>query len=137
MISTRGRYALRMMVDLAQQGPDARSSLRSVSERQGISVKYLEQLAAPLVAAGLIGSVRGPRGGYHLARPANQITAGDVLRAAEGTLAPVACLSEGTECDRRATCPTVDFWAGLQKTTTDYLDSSTLAQLAQTGTSPA
>lgn len=133
MISTRGRYALRMMVDLAQQGPDARSSLRSVSERQGISLKYLEQLASTLVSAGLIASVRGPRGGYYLTRPADQITAGDVLRAAEGSLAPVACLCDGAECDRRDTCPTIGFWGGLEKATSDYLDGSTLAQLAQPG----
>lgn len=130
MISTKGRYALRMMVDLAQQGPEARSTLRSVSERQGISIKYLEQLASSLVGAGLVKSVRGPRGGYLLARCPDQITAGDVLRAAEGTMAPVACLAEGAGCDRRDTCTTLRFWNGLQKATDSYVDGVTLAELA-------
>lgn len=130
MISTKGRYALRMMIDIASQGEGNRSSLREVSKRQDISMKYLEQLAGPLVAANLLTSTRGARGGYSLARPASEITTGQIIRTAEGSFAPVACLEDDFGvCPRRAECETIEFWEGLEKTVDAYLDGVNLAQL--------
>ncbi len=131
-ISTRGRYALRMMVDLAEFGAGGRYvTLKDISLREGISLKYLEQIVTILGKAGLIRSLRGPAGGYMLAKDAAEYTAGTVIRAAEGDLAPVGCLAdEVNECSRAGYCPTVDFWAGLYKTINEYVDSVTLADLA-------
>ncbi|MGN0302317.1 MAG: RrF2 family transcriptional regulator [Anaerotardibacter sp.] len=131
MISTKGRYALRLMIDLARQGKDAKTPLREVSQRQGISVKYLEQLVSSLVSAGLLKSVRGAHGGYVIVRPFDEITAGDILRAAEGSTAPVACLEEGTQhvCLRRHECETIAFWAGLERAIDEYVDSVKLSDL--------
>ncbi|MGE5629477.1 MAG: RrF2 family transcriptional regulator, partial [Caulobacteraceae bacterium] len=92
-ISTRGRYALRMMLDLAMHD-DEFSSIKMVSERQGISNKYLEQIITMLSRAGFVKSVRGPQGGYKLARPANEYTVGMILRLIEGNLVPVACMED-------------------------------------------
>ena len=134
MISTKGRYALRLMIDIAEQGEDARVPLREVAERQGISIKYLEQLAGSLVRAGLLKSTRGARGGYVLTRPSDEMTAGDVLRAAEGSCAPVSCLEDGAEaCPRRDQCVAINFWRGLDQAIEDYVDNVTLADLVQMG----
>ena len=131
MISTKGRYALRLMIDVAQQGEDARVPLREVSERQSISIKYLEQLAGSLVRADLLKSVRGAHGGYVLTRPATEMTAGDVLRAAEGSCAPVACLEDDFGiCPRRNECNTISFWEGLDNAIETYVDSVLLADMA-------
>ena len=102
LVSTKGRYALRLMVCVARAGAEGKVALREVSEREDISLKYLEQLARPLVQAGLLRSVRGKGGGYALAREASAVRAGDVLRAVEGTTAPVACLDleDGMACPR-------------------------------------
>lgn len=130
MVSTKGRYALRMMIDIAKQGPEVRSSLREVAERQQISLKYLEQLASPMVSSGLLKSIRGPRGGYLLGKEAACITAADIVAAAEGDLAPVACLlSQPKVCPRKKECETIDFWSGLQNVMTDYMTGVTLADL--------
>ena len=130
-ISSKGRYALRMMIDLAVSGEAAPASVKSISERQNISMKYLEQIVSVLTKAGYVNSIRGAQGGYQLARPAADYTVGDILRAAEGSLAPVACLDEGVErCDRCDGCPTVRFWQGLNKAVSDYVDSVTLQDLA-------
>lgn len=137
MVSTKGRYALRLMIDIAEQGEDSRVPLREVSERQSISIKYLEQLAGNLVKAGLLASTRGARGGYVLTRPAEAITAGDVLRAAEGSCAPVACLEDGFGiCPRRDECNTITFWEGLDNAIEEYVDGVSLSDLA-TGESGA
>lgn len=133
LVSTKGRYALRLMVDIAQNDFAGRVSLREVSEREAISLKYLEQLVRPLVQAGFLRSVRGKGGGYALAQEASSIRAGDVLRAAEGSTIPVACLGleEGLDCPRSNTCATVGFWAGLDGVIENYVDGVTLADLAE------
>lgn len=132
LVSTKGRYALRLMVCVAQAGDGAKVALREVAEREDISFKYLEQLARPLVQAGLLRSVRGKGGGYVLADDPAAIRAGDVLRAVEGSTSPVACMGlDGDErCPRLSECTTVRFWAGLDKTIEDYVDGVTLADLA-------
>ena len=131
-ISSRGRYALRMMIDLAVYGEDSRVSLKCISIRQNISMKYLEQIVSILTKAGYVKSIRGAQGGYMLTRPASGYTVGDILRTAEGSLAPVACLDEGAEqCEKCDCCPTVGFWRGLNKAVTDYVDSVTLQDLAE------
>lgn len=131
MISTRGRYALRMMIEFAQQEAGVRVPLRVVSARQDISMKYLEQIASMLVQAGFLESSRGPHGGYRLARSAGEITAGEILRTVEGDFVPVACLSEDYGvCPRREDCGTVGFWQGLHRVVDDYVDSITIADLA-------
>lgn len=132
LVSTKGRYALRLMVFIAQRGCGGRASLREVSECEDISVKYLEQLVRPLVQAGLLESVRGKSGGYVLTKEPHAIRAGDVLRAVEGTTAPVACaaLEEGGSCPRFDTCTTVRFWSGLDDAIEAYVDGVTLADLA-------
>lgn len=133
MISTKGRYALRLMIDIASQGENAAPvTMRHAAERQELSVKYLEQLGGALVKAGVLKSIRGVSGGYLLARPATEITAGDVLRATEGSCAPVACLEEGAAvCPRRADCLSIGFWQGLDEVIEAYVDSVTLADLAK------
>lgn len=135
MISTRGRYALRLMIDIARQGEaGALVTMRQAAEREDLSVKYLEQLGGALVKAGVLKSVRGVSGGYLLARPADQITAGDVLRATEGSCAPVSCLEDGAEaCPRRDQCVAINFWRGLDQAIEDYVDNVTLADLVQMG----
>lgn len=131
MISTRGRYALRMMIEFAQQEPGVRVPLRIVSARQDISMKYLEQIASMLVQTGFLESSRGPRGGYRLARPADEVTAGDVLRAVEGEFVPIACLGQDYGiCPRRDECSTLGFWQGLRDAIDTYIDGVTLADLA-------
>lgn len=130
LISTKGRYALRMMIFLAAQAKEAPVSLKEVSEHEGISMKYLEQVARPLADAGLIRSARGKNGGYTLTRPPEQVSAGEVLRAAEGTTAPVSCLEPGQGCPRAGACTTIAFWRGLDRTIDDYVNGVTLAELA-------
>ena len=131
LISSKGRYALRLMIYIAAFGDDeGKIALREVAERENISLKYLEQLVRPLVSAGLLRSVCGKGGGYMLARPAEDVRAGDILRAAEGSTAAVAC--EGLEgaCGRADLCSTVKFWTGLEAAIDDYVDGVTLAELA-------
>ena len=131
-ISTRGRYALRLMINLAAHPPEQNITLRDISARQEISVKYLEQIVSPLCRAGLLKSVRGAQGGYRLAREPRDYTAGDILRAIEGSLAPVACLEDETNrCARCGVCSTLSFWKGLNGMIQKYVDSFTLEQLAR------
>ena len=126
-ISTRGRYALRLMIDLAQNKEQGNISLKDVAKRQEISIKYLEQIATPLIRAGLIKSVRGAQGGYSLTRDMNKYTAKDILVAVEGPIACVACLeTEPNQCPRYSECLTLPFYKGLNKVITDYLESYTL-----------
>ncbi len=128
--STKDRYALRLMVELAGHAPEEFVSLKAVSDSQGISVKYLEQIVPPLARAGLLASGRGSQGGYRRTRPAAAVTAGDVLRAVEGDLAPVPCLEEDAgDCPRRSGCRTLAFWEGLGAVLEQYADGVTLAQL--------
>ena len=129
MISTKGRYALRVMLDLADQA-EGYLSLKEIADRQQISVKYLESIAAILNRAGLVRSQRGKDGGYCLARPAGEITAAEVLRLTEGTLSPVACPSlEGNPCQRAETCKTLPLWRVLDETIDRTLSSVTLEDL--------
>lgn len=129
-ISTRGRYALRLMIDLAQNGKDGYVPLRDVAQRQGISAKYLEQIVPMLVRAGLVRSIRGNSGGYRLASEPENISAGDILRAAEGSLAPIACLDDN-DCPKRDECCTISFWSGLDSVITEYVDGFRLSELAE------
>jgi Rrf2 family iron-sulfur cluster assembly transcriptional regulator len=129
MFTTKGRYALRVMYDIATH--DGWVSLSDVSKRQGISRKYLEQVVSLLVKARYLRSQRGKGGGYQLTREPEDYTVGDILRAVEGPLAPVKCLACSTSeiCDRAGTCPTQPFWLDLGKTTSAYLNSKTLADV--------
>lgn len=132
MISTRGRYALRIMVDLAENQGDGFVTLRDLAERQDISEKYLESIVKDLVRTGLLSALRGKGGGYRLGRSAGTILVIDVLRATESSLAPVACLAGGTEvCPRAAYCRTLPLWEGLDKVVTSYLSSFSLEDLAK------
>lgn len=129
-VSTRGRYALRLMIDLAENGGEGLVTLRDVAQRQEISVKYLEQIVSILGKAGLVRSSRGPQGGYSLSRPAEEYTVGDILRLTEGDLAPVSCLEgEENQCSRCDRCGTVGFWNGLYAVVNQYIDRFTLADL--------
>ena len=127
MISTRGRYALRMMADLAENQGDGYVALRDIANRQAISKKYLEQIIPMLNRAGLLQTTRGYQGGYRLSRKAEEYTLGEILRATEGSLAPVTCLSEQTNtCERQEFCQTLPVWKGLNRVINEYLDSITL-----------
>lgn len=130
LISTKGRYAMRFMIDLAQREEGDLVSLREIAEFEGISLKYLEQLVRPLTQAGLIKGIRGKNGGYCLGKPTEQIKAGDVLRAVEGTTIPVACSALESGCERGVECNAVRFWAGLDRVIEEYVDGHTLADLA-------
>ncbi|MBQ7500529.1 MAG: RrF2 family transcriptional regulator [Clostridia bacterium] len=127
MISTRGRYALRMMADLALQEPGKSVALKDVAARQNISKKYLEQIIPILNRAGMLHTTRGFQGGYSLSRPPENYTVGEILRAAEGTLSPVACLEDdAAPCPRSDECLTLPVWRGLKKIVDEYLESITL-----------
>ena len=131
-ISTKGRYALRMMVDIAKHQKDGYVTLKDVALRQDISKKYLEQIALHLSQAGMLRAVRGYQGGYMLARPAEDYTADAILQAVEGTLAPVACLDdEPNQCERCRECETLPLWQGLEQTMRKYLNSVTLADVVE------
>ena len=131
-ISTKGRYALRVMLDIAHYGGNENVSLKEISAREGISVKYLEQIVAQLGKLGLLKSVRGTLGGYRLARLPKEYTVGEILRVTEGSLAPVACLdSDRNECERYLECPTIKVWEGLYEVINKYVDSITLEDLLE------
>ena len=129
MFTTKGRYALRIMADLAQH--DGWVSLGDVAERQNLSRKYLEQVIALLVKVGYVQSQRGKGGGYKLTREAKDYSIGEILRATEGPLAPVECLdcSNDEICPIRETCPTLPMWRELGAMTSKYLNSKTLEDL--------
>lgn len=133
MISTRGRYALRIMIDLAEhQGEDGFLPLKEVAERQGISEKYLESIVKSLVQAKILKGSRGKGGGYRLVKSPEECTLGDILRLTEGDLAPVACLEDGVvNCDQAAACPTLPTWLKLNSMIQQFLDSVTLANLME------
>lgn len=134
MFSTKGRYALRIMVDIALNSHGNYISLKDISARQEVSVKYLEQVTALLTRDGLLQSLRGSGGGYRLAKKPEEYTAGEILRAAEGSLAPVACLKNGSHgCERRDKCSTIEFWEGCYNAINDYVDSVTLSDLVKNG----
>lgn len=129
-ISTKGRYALRMMIDLAQNQGDGYVSLKDIANRQEISKKYLEQIVAILNKPDVLRTNRGYQGGYRLAKNANEYTVGDILRLTEGGLAPVSCLDNSPIlCDRAEDCITLPIWKGLYKVISEYLDSITLQDI--------
>lgn len=131
-ISTRGRYALRLMLELAQRGGDGVPiPLKEVSERQAISEKYLEQIVIPMVKAGLVRSVRGKRGGYLLTRAPEQYTVGDILRPLEGDLAPVECAADPDCCERRGACATALLWREIYEAVSGVVDRTTLRDLME------
>ncbi len=133
LISTKGRYALRVMVDLAEHPADGFIPLKVIAERQDISEKYLESIIKLLVKAKLLTGVRGKGGGYSLTKAPEQYTVGSILRVTEESMAPVACLEPGAEiCPRSAECRTLALWKGLDKVINDYLDKYTLADLMHT-----
>ena len=134
LISTKGRYALRVMVDLAEHQSEGFIPLKVIAERQEISEKYLESIIKLLVKAKLLNGVRGKGGGYQLTRSPDQYTVGSILRLTEESLAPVACLEEGAaSCPRMAQCRTLPLWQGLDKVINNYLDSVTILELIQSG----
>lgn len=127
-ISTKGRYALRVMIDLAINNGEDYISIKDISVRQGISNKYLEQIIAMLNKAGYLKTARGNNGGYKLAKKPKEYVVGDILRATEGDLAPIACVT-GEQCSNKANCKTFSFWKGLDDVINEYVDSKTLEDL--------
>ena len=129
-ISTKGRYALRMMLDLAEHQNDGYIALKDIAERQDISKKYLEQIVPVLNRSGFLLTTRGFQGGYRLAEAPSKYTVKDILELTEGSLCPVACIdSDPMGCERSATCPTLPLWQGLNRVISDYLSSVTLQDL--------
>ena len=129
-ISTKGRYVLRMLIDLAEHQGDGYIPLKEIAQRQNISKKYLEQIVPMLNKSDILRTNRGFQGGYRLAKSPDMYTVGYILRLTEGSLAPVACHDSGTvECDRSERCATLALWQGLNKVINDYLDSVTLQDL--------
>ncbi len=132
LISTKGRYALRVMADLAEHPSEGYIPLKEIAQRQEISEKYLEAIIKILVKGKMVSGVRGKGGGYKLTRPSEQYTVGSILRLTEGSLAPVACLGANTApCARAANCRTLPLWQGLDRVINEYLDGITLADLLQ------
>lgn len=130
MISTRGRYALRVMIDLAMNQGDGYVPMKDVAARQDLSLKYLEQILPALTKNKLVEGIQGKGGGYRLTKELNEYKIGDILRITEKELAPVSCLAEGAiECPRRDECKTIDFWEGLNRVVNEYIDSRTLDEL--------
>ena len=130
-LSTKGRYGLRALIDLALYSENETVSIQSIARRQNISDSYLEQLMRKLRSAGLIVSVRGAQGGYKLARPANEISVGDVLRALEGSLEAVTCGGEDNSCQGADLCVTKFVWERINSSIRDTLDSIKLSQLVE------
>ena len=129
-ISTKGRYALRMLVDLAEHRNAGYISLKEIAERQNISRKYLEQIVQLFSKTDVLRVSRGSLGGYMLAKPASQYTVGEILRMTEGSLSPVDCVDQNPiECPRSGICPTLPVWRGLSKLVNEYLDGITLQDL--------
>lgn len=129
-LSTKGRYALRMLLDLAEHRNDGYVALKDIAERQGISKKYLEQIVPIFNKSDLLRTNRGFQGGYQLAKTPDKITVGEILRLTEGSLAPVSCLERSpVECSRSDVCPTLPVWQGLYRVMTEYLDGISLQDI--------
>ena len=130
LVSTKGRYALRVMVDLAEHQAAGRIPLKEIAARQGISEKYLENILATLVRANMLSGMRGKGGGYRLTMPPSEYTIGRILRLTETSLEPVGCIESGsTSCPKASECRTIGMWMKLGELVNDYLDSITLADL--------
>lgn len=130
-LSTRTRYAVRAMIELAQNEGGRPLQLRTIAKRQDISVKYLEQLMAVLRSAGLIRSVRGSKGGYTLSRPASQVRLSDILNCLEGSVTTVECVEDGDCCARAADCAARQVWMRVQQAIDDVLQSITLQDVVE------
>jgi Rrf2 family protein len=131
-ISTKGRYALRMLLDLAERQDEGFISLKEIAERQNISKQYLEQIVTLLNTSNILRANRGKQGGYMLAKEPSRYTVGQILRITEGSLAPIACLEdEVNQCERASTCITLPMWTGLYQVMIDYLEGITLQDILQ------
>ena len=129
MFSTRGRYALRVMLDMAKHGSGEWQRLSDIAQRQQLPKKYLESIMVALTHANLVESALGKSGGYRLTRPPTDYSVGEILRAAEGKFSPISCQSEGEEvCGHSCNCNACLFWQGLEEQINDYIDNHTLAQ---------
>ena len=130
IVSTRGRYALRVLVEMAEHSSDERIPLKEISEKQGISQKYMESIMTLLSKNGFVDAIHGKGGGYKLNRKPEEYRIGDILRLTEGTLAPVACLEKNADqCPKQNVCRTVGMWRKLDELIETYLDSVTIADL--------
>lgn len=130
IITTRGRYALRVMVDLAENGGGEYIAMKKIAERQGISLKYLERILPILTQNNIVEGLQGKSGGYRLTRKPEEYKVGEILRLTEGNLAPVSCLECGAKpCERAGICRTLPMWTKLHTMITDYLDSVSLSDL--------
>ena len=130
IISTRGRYALRVIIDLAENGNGDYIAMKKIAERQGISLKYLERILPVLTQNSIVEGVQGKGGGYRLTRKPEDYRVGEILRLTEGDLAPVACLQRGAAtCERKDTCKTLSMWSGFFQLTNEYFDGITIADL--------
>lgn len=130
MISTRGRYALRVMIDLAEHPDEGYIPMKDVAKRQGVSLGYMEKILPVLVKNGIVEGLQGKTGGYRLMRKPEEYTLGEILRLTEGSLAPVACLECGASpCEKAADCRTLPVWTELDRRINEYLDSVTVADL--------
>ena len=125
-ISTKGRYALRVMADIALNYKDKNVSITELSLRNNISDKYLEQIISLLVKSDLLQSFRGAQGGYKLSRPASEITIGEIINSTEGNFESVSCISRNEKCDMAEKCLTINVWAKLDKIVNDFFNSTTL-----------
>ena len=131
-ISTKGRYALRLMIDIAMNGTERPVRVKEISERQDISIKYLEQIISILNKAGYVRSIRGPQGGYQLVKRPADYTVGMILRLTEGSLAPVACLEfQENDCQRQDMCATLELWKRLDEAIKGVVDTITLENLVE------
>ena len=131
-VSTKGRYALRLMIDIAVNSNDKPVSIKEIARRQGISEKYLEQIISILNSAGFVRSIRGAQGGYVLRKEPSEYTVGMILRLTEGSLAPVACIEDNVvQCDRVENCATIEVWRRLNDAINGVVDNITLADLVE------
>lgn len=132
LISSKGRYAIRVLIDLAEHADGKFIPLKEISTRQGISQKYMESIMTLLSKNNCVEAMHGKGGGYRLNKPAEEYKIGDVLRLTEGTLAPVTCLEEGAKsCERAAQCKTLPLWSGLDKVIHEYLDNISIADILE------
>ena len=130
MISTKGRYAIRVMLDIAQNDDGSYIPLKDIAERQDLSKKYLEIIAKELVAGGLLTGASGKGGGYRLSRTPDKYTIGEILELMEGTLSPVACLADKKyKCSRKKKCPTLPLWQEYDKMVHDFFNGKKLSDL--------
>jgi Rrf2 family transcriptional regulator, cysteine metabolism repressor len=130
-ISTKGRYATRALLDIAQHQSKTPVLMKDISARQGISLRYLEQIMSPLISAKLVKSVRGPKGGVMLARPAHKVRVFDIVEVLEGPIVPVECVSDPSVCSRAPSCATRDVWSDLARAMSGVLTGITLQDLVE------